>query len=88
VLMCALSLMLSVYPLLLSRCKFNKPIHHQKFGRPTIRGEVWISHLATNGFQILAVTLTNDKSRMKHVRARLPLVSQTVKFPRHPSHSS
>ncbi|HWZ17335.1 MAG TPA: hypothetical protein VNW73_00910 [Ktedonobacteraceae bacterium] len=38
--------------------------------------------------QILAVTLTNGNSRMKHVRARLPLVSLTVTFARHTSNSS
>ena len=46
------------------------------------------ANLAMDGLRILAVTMTNGNSRMKHVRARLPLVSQTVTFPRQLSNSS
>src|SRR5260370_23424031 len=44
---CALSLRLSVYPLLLSCRKFHNLIHHQKIGRATIRGEVcdWFPYM-------------------------------------------
>jgi hypothetical protein len=45
-------------------------------------------NLATDGLHILAVTMTIGNSHMKHVRARLPLVSQTVTFPRQFSNSS
>ena len=48
----------------------------------------YVRNLATDGLQILAVTLTNGNSHMKRGRAELPVASQTAEFPRPPSHSS
>jgi DNA-binding SARP family transcriptional activator len=45
-------------------------------------------NLATDGLQILAVTMTDGNSRMKNAHARLPSVSQTAKFPCHTPDSS